>query len=433
MPQTVRKPRLFYGWYILAVVFFTTSLSNGIMNIPLGAILKPMTEDTGWTRTQVTLAGTIGIIAGSMLVPISGRLADRYGPRVLMTLGAVVLGSVFMGLAHMQALWQFYALYIAGRITSSNSLQGVPAQTVVVNWFVRLRGRAVGITTSSIYLGGAIHAFLVRHLTLLFGWRSVWLTFGLATWVILILPCALILRRRPEDLGLLPDGDNPDERGEIQRETTQNLPQGPVEERWPVKAALRTRAFWFLSAAFTLNQIALASTLVHQVAYFTDKGISYEMAVTGLSLFALMGALGQFTWGFLAERIDIRYCVVTNFLLGLLGLVILETATDRTSVLLFTVTFGFAIPSQLALSPIIFSNYFGRLSIGAIRGVIAPIQSVGVAAGPFVTALVFDAFHSYIPAFTTFMVFFVIAIVLVLLSRKPQLHEAYRLSQEASR
>jgi MFS family permease len=421
MPQAVRKPRLFYGWYIVAVVFFTTSLSNGIMNIPLGAILKPMTEDTGWTRTQVTLAGTIGVLAGSMLVPISGRLTDRYGPRVLMTIGSVALGSIFLGLAHTQYLWQFYALYIAGRITSSNSLQGVPAQTAVVNWFVRMRGRAVGITTSSIYIGGAVQAIVIRYLTLLFGWRSVWLAFGLSTWVILILPCALLLRRRPEDIGLLPDGDAPDGGIEAQQETTQKLRQIPVEERWTVKAAVGTRAFWFLSIAFALQQIALASTLVHQVAYFTDKGISYDVAITGLGLFALLGALGQFIWGFIAERIDVRYCIVTNFLLGLLGLTLLLNATDMTSVLLFTVTFGFAIPSQLALSSIIFANYFGRRSIGTIRGAIMPFQSVGVAAGPFVTALVFDAFHSYSPAFIAFILFFVIGIVLVLLTKKPQL------------
>ncbi len=422
VPQAAHKPRIYYGWIIVGVVFFAHLLGNGIMNIPLGAILKPMTDDTNWTRTQVTLAGTIGSIASSFLAPMSGRLVDRYGPRMLMTFGSVLLGSVFFALSYVQFLWQFYFLYIVGRMTSGNSLQGIPSNTAVINWFVRMRGRAVGITTSATYIGGATQAFLARYLTQAFGWRSVWLTFGLLTWGIMIIPCALLLRRRPEDMGLRPDGDSEEDPGK----TTGPARKVIKEERWPVRAAVRTRAFWFLSIAFALQQVALASTLVHQVAYFTDKGVPYGTAVAGLGLFALLGALGQFLWGFIAERVDVRYCIVINFLLGLLGLFILLNATDKTSVLLFTLTFGFAIPSMLSLSAIIYANYFGRLSIGSIRGAIAPFQSVGVASGPLLTAIVFDAFDSYVPAFVAFALFFLIGIVLVLMSKKPQLPAEYR-------
>ncbi len=432
MPQALRKPKVFYGWFIVGVVFLGQFLGNGIMNIPLGAILKPLTDDTGWSRTQVTFAASVGSIAGSFLAPISGRLADRHGPRVLMTLGSVVLGIVFVGLTYMQSLWQFYVLYIIGRMTTGNSLQGIPSNTAVVNWFVRMRGRAVGITTSATYIGGATQAFLARYLTPIFGWRSVWLTFGILTLGILTLPAAMLLRRRPEDIGLRPDGDTPEEEVPGQSGAPSQRRSAVQEVRWPVKAALRTRAFWFLSISFALMQVALASTLVHQVAYFTDKGIPYETAVVGLGLFALLGALGQFTWGLIAERVDVRYCIVINLFLGLLGLWVLMTATDKVSVLMFTLTFGFGIPSMLSLSSIIYANYFGRLSIGSIRGVIAPFQSVGVASGPFLTALVFDAFHSYVPAFSVFALFFVIAIVLVLLAKRPQLPEAYRLSPTSS-
>ncbi|MEK7777663.1 MAG: MFS transporter [Chloroflexota bacterium] len=432
MPQALRKPKVFYGWFIVVVVFLSQFLGNGIMNIPLGAILKPMTDDTGWTRTQVTLAGTIGSISSSFLAPFTGHMADLYGPRLLMTSGSILLGGVFVGLAAMQYLWQFYALYIAGRMTTGNSLHGIPSNVVVVNWFVRMRGRAVGITTSATYIGGATQAFLARYLTSRYGWRSVWLTFGLLTWGILILPCLLLLRRRPEDMGLRPDGDDPDKMTKTPEGAAGKRRKVVQEEYWPVRAAVRTRAFWYLSVAFALMQFALASTLVHQVAYFTDKGVPYETAVVGLGIFSLLGALGQFTWGIIAERVEVRYCIVINLLLGLLGLWVLLNATDKTSVLLFTLTFGFGIPSMLSLSSIIYANYFGRLSIGSIRGVIAPFQSVGVASGPFLTAVVFDAFHSYVPAFTAFGFFFVIAIVLVLLSKKPQLPEAYRVRPAAS-
>ncbi|MDO8751769.1 MAG: MFS transporter [Dehalococcoidia bacterium] len=432
MPQALRKPKIFYGWFIVGVVFLSHLLGNGIMNIALGAILKPMTDDTGWTRTQVTLAGTIGSISSSFLAPFSGHMADLYGPRLLMTSGSILLGGVFVGLASMQYLWQFYALYIAGRMITGNSLQGVPSSVAVVNWFVRMRGRAVGITTSATYLGGATQAFLARYLISRYGWRSVWLTFGLLTWGIVVLPCFLLLRRRPEDMGLRPDGDDPGKMAKTVELAAGKRRKVVQEEYWPVKAAVRTRAFWYLSVAFALMQFALASTLVHQVAYFTDKGVPYETAVVGLGLFALLGALGQFTWGIIAERVEVRYCIVINLLLGLLGLWVLLNATDKTSVLLFTLTFGFGIPSMLSLSSIIYANYFGRLSIGSIRGVIAPFQSVGVASGPFLTAVVFDAFHSYVPAFTAFGFFFVIAIVLVLLSKKPQLPEAYRMRPAAS-
>jgi MFS family permease len=201
-----RAPRIFYGWYVLGVAMLAAFLAAGSSQLFMSIMLKPMTDEFGWSRTATTGAITLGTIVAGLVAPGFGRLADRHGPRVLMTLGALLLGGAYLALAHLGELWQFYAVYVAARGLTSPMLTGVVPMTAATNWFRRMRGRALGFVAMATPLGGAVLAFGGELIIERAGWQTVFMAFAGLTLTVLVVPAAVLLRRTPEEMGLLPDG-----------------------------------------------------------------------------------------------------------------------------------------------------------------------------------------------------------------------------------
>jgi MFS family permease len=266
VPTLSRPPRVFYGWYILGVAMLGAFLAAGTSQLFMSIMLKPLADDLGWSRTATTVAITIGTILGGLLSPFVGRLADRYGPRLLSTLGALILTATYFSLAGMTELWQFYVIYIVGRGLTTSMLSGVVPSTAAANWFRRMRGRALGLIAMCIPLGGSALSFVGQLIIEGPGWRTVFLVFGSTSLVLLVLPAALILRRRPEEMGLLPDGA-PSSAG---AQTPGPRPRRGDEFGWTLGEALHTPALWLLGAAATLGSMANTAVGFHQVAYYTD-------------------------------------------------------------------------------------------------------------------------------------------------------------------
>src|SRR5581483_11259009 len=172
----------------------------------MSIMLKPITDEFGWSRTATTGAITLGTILAGLVAPLFGRLADRYGPRLLMTAGALLLGGSYLALAHLGELWQFYAVYVTARGLTTPMLTGVVPMTAATNWFRRMRGRALGFVAMSTPLGGAVLAFSGQLIIESASWQTVFLVFAALTLTLLVAPAAALLRRTPEEMGLLPDG-----------------------------------------------------------------------------------------------------------------------------------------------------------------------------------------------------------------------------------
>jgi MFS family permease len=209
-PVAQRLGKLYYGWRILGVTMTLSFFATVMSQFFTGAMLRHIEESTGWNRSSITFAVTIGTVVGGLLSPTFGHLADRYGPRVISSAGVLIAAAAMaaVGLSGSAHIAVFYVAYLVGRTATQNAVGGVTAQTTMVNWFKRMRGRSIGLLTMGVPLGGAILVPL-SQLAIDNGvsWEAVYFGFAAVMTLVLFPLAVLVLRRRPEDMGLLPDGD----------------------------------------------------------------------------------------------------------------------------------------------------------------------------------------------------------------------------------
>jgi len=418
-PETVVPgPRkLFYGWHVLGVTMTLSFFATVMSQFFTGAMLPHIEESTGWNRSSITFAVTIGTVTGGFLSPTFGRLADKYGPRAISSAGVLVAAGamIAVGISGSTHIAVFYVAYLCGRTATQNTLGGVTSQTTMVNWFKRMRGRAIGLSSMAVPLGGATLVPL-SQLAIAGGvsWETVYFFFAGVLFLVLFPLAVLVLRRRPEDLGLLPDGESaaPSRPGATAQPAT--------ESTWTLREAMRTRALWFLIGSMAAGACANSAISFHLLAYFKDEGVGVTSAALALSVFSLSGALASGLWGFLIERIPERLIgALTMFSASLLCLFLLTVSTPVAAIG-FGALFGLAARGEGSILISMVAQYYGRESFGAIQGFTAPFQLVALGLGPTLAALLYDAFgQSYDVAFTVAAVIFAVSATFVWLARKP--------------
>jgi len=411
---------MYYGWLIVAITMLSAFLGAGLNNVSMAVVLKPLSEDQGWPRTLTAGAVTAGALLAGLLAPWVGRLADRIGPRVLVPIGAVLVGGLAALISSASAPWQFYAAYVPARALGDTLLSGVVPMTAVANWFQVKRPRVMGLVFMSVPLGSAGLALLYQQLITHFGWRMAFLALGGLLWTLAVIPAAIFLRRQPEDLGLLPDGAKPGPRPAP--EQREHAIPAPVEagRSWRLGEALRTPALWLIVVSSTLATVATGGMAFHLVAYYTDLGIPPGVAASALGLLALAGAGGSTLWGLVSERVSPRY-VGTAVALGgaATALLLLQV---RTPLLAYVgaLLFGLAARGGLVMTQVLLARYYGRRSFGAISGFADPFGKVGLGGGPLLAAAAFDLTGSYRAVFAGFTAAFVLAAILVYCARQPR-------------
>jgi MFS family permease len=408
---------VYRGWYIIGVTMAGGFMAASLSQVFMGVMLKPMAGELGWSRTAISGAVTLGTLTGGFLAPMIGRLADRHGPRAMATMGVMVLAVALLAIANVTQPWHLYAAYIVGRSISQTTLSGDVPRITAVNWFRRMRGRALGMTQMALPLGNSALALVAQ---LLMGngldWRGVFMVFSLSVLVVLLLPSFLVLRRRPQDLGLLPDGDSATVLG-----TTTMTPTSTEDEQgWTLSQAMRTPVLWLLITALTLGITANGAIGFHLISYFTDRGLSATMAVTALSIYALAGATANGLLGLLMERVSERILAPSTMLAASLLCAFLLTVSNGAGAIVFAILFGLAARGQSSLVMLIVAKYFGRQHFGAISGFIGPFQMVGLGLGPLWASILFDQSNSYTQAFTVVTLGFALSAALLWLAKKPR-------------
>jgi sugar phosphate permease len=420
-PATGTKRKLFYGWKVLGVSVAAAFLASITAQLFTGALLPYIEDDTGWSRSSITLAVTLGSVAGGLISPFFGRLADIYGPRVLSAVGLLItVASLFLldfsGQVHVLL---FGLAYVIGRATAQNTLSGVVPRTTAVNWFRRMRGRALGMTSMAVPLGGAA---LIPVAQLMIGqgagWETVYYFFGALLLFTMLPPVWLVLKRRPEDMGLLPDGDEP---GEVARAAEQRRVAGIVDEyNWTLREAVRTRTLWLMIVAMSIGICANGAIGFHQFAYFKDQGIAAGAAALALSSYALSGAFANALWGLVIERLNERVLgALTVTGAGILSFFLLTVDTPAEA-MIFAVLFGLTARGESSIITMMEAQYFGRAAFGTISGFSTPFQQIALGLGPTIAAVVYDiSSSSYDLAFMAFGVMYVLSAVLIWYAKKP--------------
>ena len=417
---TAKRPRIFYGWYVMAIVVAVGFMGSGTSQVFFGLMLKPITEDLDFSRTTVATAVTIGSLVGAFAQPLSGILADRYGPRVITTLGLVALAVAYFVLSGIDSVWHVFVGYLLGRGITQASLTGVVARTAAVNWFRRMRGRALGFTSTAPALGSSLLVLFASGLMAAgVSWRTVFVIFGISVSG-LFLPALLVLRRRPEDMGLLPDGDEPADAERVQP-TDARSRSAPTEHSWTLSEARRTPGMWLIIFSMTVAALSTGGLSFNMVVYFTDKGVSDGAAGIALSSFALSGAVAATVWGFLTERFSERWLAIGALAIaGCVSLAFIGVSVAAAAVAIAAL-YGFAARGEGALINMIIAAYYGRDSYGRISGFVTPFQFTGLALGPAVAAFVVAATGSFTPYFVMTSALLFAASAGLFLARRPAL------------
>lgn len=419
----------FYGWYIVGVAFMANFVSVGTGFYLFNIFMVPLCDAYGWTRTEANLALTLGTLFGFAGQFVYGSIVDRVGPRALMAAGSVMAGGAFALLSQARELWLFYLLYVA-LFLGNGAYGGIVANSAVNNWFVEKRGKALGLATSGVSASGAVAPYLA--LMVLGSAGLEWSFVIIGATILFVGPLAfLIVRNRPEDQGLLPDGASLDEEICSLGEDQLHKPvRGGIDESgnvlvgaeragtWTPGMLVRTAAFWRVGLAYGLVMIGVVGVMSQLKAHFTDTGFDDRTATLLMSGTALLGAFGKYFWGALCDRYDSSKVAATLMTLGGVGLSMIFLKDSLPFLILFILIFGLAMGGVMSTFPVIIAELYGRYSFASVARFVAIFLVLEVL-GYVIAGQSFDRTGSYNTAYAVFLVLDLVAVVLVIGAKKP--------------
>jgi len=418
----ISEAKIFYGWVIVAVGFLAHIASAFSISSTLSVFLKPLSQDLGISRGVFSLIRSGEILVGAVAAPLVGSLLDRHGGRWLIAAGGLVSGAGFLLLGQARDFWQF-AIVRWLLISPGDTLMGSMVVNVSISqWFVRMRGRALALAGMGHGLAKVCMPLLAASLILYVGWRGAWVVFGVLTLALVVGPSLLLMRRRPEDMGLLPDGRSTGESDSVAAEQSNKLKsrRRPAEEvTWSRSEALRTRAFWLIVTTFGVAHVGVTGLNLHVFSYVSDQGHSAMVAALVMSIIAVMQFSTPMVWGVLAERANVARLIMAKFLIQAFGILLALSDPGVVSLYAGFFLYGIGMGGTSILAEMIWANYFGRISLGRIRGMGSLITSAFSAGGPPFFGLLFDATQSYSLSFSIFIAMLFASAFLSLFLRAP--------------
>ena len=404
----------YYGWVIVGCATCSSIVRQVAAVATLSIFIVPMTVEFGWSRSGISGAVSAGAVLGALVAPFVGPLFDRHGSRVLLVASALVASGCCIALAGTQGLLWFYVAFSLSRMMFSSPFE-IGTSSAVAQWFVRRRARAMSLLAMSAGFGLTLLPLVAAFAIDLAGWRTAWLTLAAIAVVFGVLPQWFLLVRRPEDIGLRPDGatrgpDIPD----VARAAH------PREIDFTRRQALRTSTLW-LMVAYTLIVFPVqAGVSLHQAPHLIERGLSPTIAATIVSTFSLAAAVSSLLFGYLGDRISVRVALASSAVLMALGSITMREVDGHLLGYASAVLFGAGIGGILTLVPVAWASYFGRAHFGAIRGITLPAQVGGQAIGPLVAGALHDLTGSYASGLATFAVLSLLAAVVALATRPPR-------------
>ncbi len=390
---TPRGGRIFHGWYLVSAAVISGAFMTGAGTWAFSLFVLPMTQDLGWSRSAFFGALTVRSIASGLIAPFIGPVQDsRQGPRRLMFLTVLGMAGGMIALRWVDSLIAFYVLFgIVGTLMTVGGAEML-ISAVLPKWFIRKRAKALTIASAGQGLGPLIFPLLVSAVIDAWGWRAGWTTIGIAAFVLLF-PLAFMVRTRPEDMGLQPDG----EAGTAPR--TGFVARPASEHSFTRAEAVREPSLWLINLSGALFVMGVTGLQTNWLIYFQDAGFASTTAALSASAFGIGSFSSRFLWGSISGRYPVRVLMAVATSLTAATVLLIFQVNSVPMMMAVAVLNGLALGGNFVMRPLIVADYFGRNHLGAIGGIMRPLQIAGAATGPIAVAGLFDLTDSWHIAF----------------------------------
>jgi MFS family permease len=402
--------RVFYGWRMVGLVSLIRVVGGGLHQFGFTVFFLPISQDLGLSRAATSLAFSLSRAQGAIEAPLVGHLIDRYGPRPIIVTAVFLAGVGYILLSWVNSYASFLTVYL-GVICLAFVAGFVHSPLVVANnWFIRQRARAMTVISAAVPVGGALISPLLAVGVASIGWR--WAAFASGCiFLTVCLPLSFQLKRSPESMGMLPDGEDMSGSADVNFSAEAANPGAAADVT--SRQAMKTWVFWLLVLSMTARVTCYSTATVHFVPLMVWKGLSEAAAASLLGAFALINLVAHFVLGWIADRVNKPRLLAICHMLPALSLPTLFVGSDYWRLLLFTTTFTFLDASF----PIVWAtvgDFFGRRNFATIRGMMSFFYMWGSFAGPIMAGVIYDRTQSYFMVLWILLALLVFATLLVL-------------------
>lgn len=419
----------FYGWWLAAVGALVMALGT----VPLFQglpVWNPVLRNAfGWSAGQMSWAFAVSRIEGGLMGPVEGLIIEKLGPRRMVVIGMSILGAGFILLSQIRELWHLYAAFF---VMSMGAGLGtwLPMMTVMNHWFVRKKTRAMSMVMEGFAVGGVLIPLVLAWsvggadpaVSERFGWRVTAFAVGIVI-IGLALPLSRLVRNRPEELGLLPDGDAPQESQEAERPAAHPGAEAPPaaapEPGFTWQEAVRTKAFWLISFGHATSSVVIVTVMVHLGLMLDDRGFSLQTISAVVATYTAINAVFILVGGYLGDRMPIRYSAFGFSAIQSVAVVVLVFADNTPMLFLFAVILGVGFGGRTPVTTAIRGVYFGRRAFAAITGISMVPMNVLLFSAPLFAGYMRDLTGKYDVPFVTIAVVCLVGSCLFLMLGEP--------------
>ena len=425
VPEAARRMRgMFYGWFMAGLGALIISLGSAPLFYGLPVWNPVLRNAFSWTAGQMSGAFAVTQVQEGFLGPAAGLLIDKLGPRRMVFIGMIILGSGFVLFSQIRELWQLYATFCIMSLGSSLSTW-LPMMTVLNHWFIRHKSGAMALAMEGFALGGIVWPLLLAwaiggtdpEVSERYGWRNSALFLGVLC-LVLAVPLSRLVRNRPEDLGLQPDGDAALPAAAPRTGGRAALPE-PEAAGHTWQEAIRTHAFWLISIGHAASSTVIVTIFVHLGLMLDDRGFSLQAISAVIAVYTAVSAIFVLVGGYIGDRLPIRLTAFGFSALQSLSLVVLVLAHTTEMLFLFAVLLGVGTGARMPVAFAVRGLYFGRRAFAAITGLSLVPMSILLFIAPVFAGFMRDATGTYDAPFLTVAAFSFFGSCLFLLLGEP--------------
>lgn len=415
--------KIFFGWYVSGFAALSLIFGSGVRGA-FGVFFPSMLQDLGWSRTLLSSVISVSLLVNALLSPIVGNLVGRFGGRWLISAGSLLLGTGVILVGQSSEVWHLFIAYGLIVAVGINCMGMVVNQSMVVGWFIKKRAFAISITTAGMALGAAILIPLSNYLISRYGWRMSNVLIGLAVMVIILPLAQFFAKRRPEDMGLLPDGDDPETlKATLKAMESQMAAVAQSEPDISYAEGLRSLNFWLLMAGNLLMGIPGFIVSTHVFTFAVERGIPEFHAANVMSVGAILGLFSGFLFGYISDKMNSRKIpLMIMFAMVSIGYIILIYIHSTPLFYIQAIVTGIGGGGYVVL-PALIGDQFGRMGMGKFFGIIILSGAFGAAVGPVLGGWIYDATQSYVWAWIICVLLQVVSALCILLMGKSPLEK----------